>query len=58
MATNDLAEKLDELAPRVGAGAQCTTPLPDKALSLLKLGAGPGNQLLPDSVLPRVRRTL
>ena len=57
-ATDDLAEKLDGLAPRVGAGAQCTTPLPEKALSLLELGAGPGNQLLPDSVLLRARSNL
>ena len=57
-ATGDFAGKLGGLAPRVGAGAQCTTPLPEKALSLLELGAGPGNQLLPDSVLSRARGIL
>ena len=57
-ATDDLAEKLDGLAPRVGAGAQCTTPLPEKSLSMPERGAGPGNRLLPDSALPRARRIL
>ena len=57
-ATDDLAEKLDGIAPRAGAGAQCTSPLPDKALSLLELGAGPGNRLLPESALPRARSIL
>ena len=57
-ATDDLAEKLDGLAPRAGAGAPCTTPLPEKPLSMLELGAGPGDRLLPDSALPRARSIL
>ena len=32
-ATDDLAEKLNGLGPRLGAGAQCTTPLPEGPLS-------------------------
>ena len=46
------------LAPRSGVGAQCTTPLPEKSLSMLERGAGPGNRLLPDSALPRARSIL
>ena len=57
-ATDDLAEKVGGLAPRAGAGAQCTTPLPEKSLSFMELGAGPENRLLPDSALPRARSTL
>ena len=57
-ATDDLAEKLGGLAPRAGAGAQCTAPLSGKSLSVLELGAGPGNRLLLDSALPRARSTL
>ena len=51
-ATDDLAEKLSDLSPRLGAGAQCTSPLPPGSLSLLEYGAGLDNELLPNSVLP------
>jgi len=57
-ATDDLAEKLEGIATRAGAGAQCASPLPDKALSLLEMGAGPGNKLLPEAALPRARSIL
>ena len=52
MATDDLAEKLGGLAPRAGAGTQCTTPLPEKSLSLLELGAGPGTDCFPTRCFP------
>ena len=42
----------------VGSGSRCTTPLPEVALRQLKDGPGPGNELLPDSALPRARSIL
>ena len=57
-ATDDLAEKPSGLGPRLGAGAQCTSPLPEGSLSRLESGAGPDNRWLPDSALPRARRIL
>ena len=42
-ATGDLAERLSGLGPRLGAGEQCTSPLPEGSLSRLELGAGPDN---------------
>ena len=55
-ATDDLAEKLSGLGPRLGAGAQCTSPLPGGSLSRLESGAGPDSRLLLDSALPRARQ--
>ena len=57
-ATGDLAKKLSGLGPRLGDGAQCTSPLPEGSLSRLDLGAGPDNGLLLDSTLPRARSIL
>ena len=57
-ATDDLAGKLSGLGPRLGAGAQCTSPLLPGSHSRLESGAGPDNKLLPDSALPRARSTL
>ena len=57
-ATGDLAEKLSGLGPRLGAGAQCTLLLPEGPLNRLESGAGHDNKTLPDSALPRARRTL
>ena len=50
--------ELSGLGPRLGAGAQCATPLPHGSLSRLESGARPDNELLPDSVLPRARSIL
>ena len=57
-ATGDLVVKLSGLSPRLGAGAQCTSPLPEGSLSRLESGAGPDSRLLPDSTLPRARSIL
>ena len=57
-ATGDLAEKLSGLGLCLGAGAQCTSPLPEGPLSRLESGAGPDSRVLPDSTLSRARSIL
>ena len=51
-------EKLDGLATRLGAKAQCASPLPPSALRRLEGGVGSDNTLMPESAFPRARRTL
>ena len=47
----DLEEKLEGLMPR--GGGDCIAPLPPAALRQLEYGPGPGNALIPNSILPR-----
>ena len=42
----------------VGSGSRRTTPHPEGALRQLEAGPGPGNELLPDTALPRARTIL
>ena len=56
-ALGDLEDKLAGLS-MLGSGSRCTTPLLEGALRQLGDGSGLGNELLPDSFLPRARNFL